>query len=153
MGVISVAIAKYMGEMQRELARNIRSELKFIGIESVIRIRDNRTNWHDRSGCLRSSIGYAYYEHGKKLVESAFEQVGIGAEGTAKGRELVASIAQELASAYGLAVVAGMDYASYVEAKGHDVLASTELWVRGEIEKRIGKAIEDTIAHMNKQRI
>ena len=52
-------------------------------------------------------------------------------------------LATKSAETYALVVVAGMDYAEAVEARDNkDVLASTELWAKQEIQKYLNKALE-----------
>lgn len=137
------------------LRDNIRTELQYLGVEAVNRVRDRGVaeSWQDQTGNLRSSVGMAYYEDGRKLISSAFETVGNGAEGSAKGQQFVDQLAQEMSSTYGLCVVAAMDYAEYVEAKGRDVLASTEAWAREEVKTRLQIAIDNTIARMQNVKI
>ena len=112
--------------------------LSYLGEQCIARIRNRsgEESWFDRTGNLRSSIGYGVFEHGKKQIESTFAQVLGGTEGSAKGRAYVEQLAQQYADTYALIVVAGMDYAEIVEALDNkDVLASTELWAKQEIER------------------
>lgn len=125
-----------IGQAAEILKEEMTEGLAYLGEECVKRIRENRVNWMDQTGNLRSSIGYAIFEYGKKQISSAFEVVKNGEEGSQKGREFVESLAQQYAETYAMCVVAGMDYAEYVEnMPGHDVLKSTEIWARGEMEK------------------
>lgn len=122
----------------------------YLGEQCVTRIRDRSgdESWNDQTGNLRSSIGYAVYDHGRTVIESAFNQVGSGTQGSESGRAMVDALARRWADTYALAVVAGMDYASYVEAKDNkDVLASAELWAKSEI----GKTMEMAIARIEKR--
>ena len=55
---------------------------------------------------------------------------------------MIDALAKEYSQTYAMVVVAGMDYASYVEnMNGKDVLASTRLWA----ESVIGERIEDAL--------
>lgn len=114
--------------------------LAYLGEECVKRIREQgRPNdWEDQTGNLRSSIGYAVFEYGREVFKSAFKPVNGAVDGSQKGSEYVDSLAQKYADVYALVVVAGMDYANYVETK-RDVLAGTELWAKGRIEKVLEK--------------
>lgn len=117
----------------------------YLGEQCVRRIRDRsaKESWIDQTGNLRSSIGYAVYEQGKVLIESAFEQVGNGVEGGKKSRKLIEELASKYSQTYALVVVAGMEYAEYVEAMNNkDVLASTELWAKGKVNEYLEKAKE-----------
>lgn len=109
--------------------------LSKLGEDCVTRIRDRREelNWDDETGNLRSSIGYIVSKSGEIVTESDFKQVLSGSEGSTKGRELAEDLASKAKDPYNLTIVAGMNYASYVEAKKNkNVLASTELWARAE---------------------
>jgi hypothetical protein len=59
-------------------------------------------------------------------------------------------LASLYAETYALAVVAAMDYASFVEARDNkDVLASTELWARGEIQRYLDMAVKKASNRIN----
>jgi hypothetical protein len=79
----------------------------------------------DRTGNLRSSIGYVVCKDGQP-INIAFEAVKGGHVGVNTGQRLALNIAKQYAEGYTLIVVAGMDYAVYVESKGRDVLTSAE---------------------------
>lgn len=119
--------------------------LSYLGETCVGKIRDRSQmeSWIDQSGNLRSSVGYAIYERGKKEIESAFNIVKRGREGAAEGKKMVDELASMYSNTYALVVIAAMSYAEYVEAKDNkDVLASTELFARKEVNKYLTKAIE-----------
>lgn len=126
--------------------------LAYLGEKSVVRIRDREAeeSWIDHTGNLRSSIGYAVYERGKKVIESTFQTVLNGADGTKEGQKYVDRLASQYAQTYALVVVAGMNYAEYVEAiEGKDVLASTELWAKAKVSEYMSKAKERAEKRIN----
>lgn len=130
----------------------IANALTYLGEQCVVRIRNRSAeeSWIDRTGNLRSSIGYAVFEKGRKIAESSFESILGGSVGSAEGRRYVNSLASKYSNTYALIVVAGMSYASYVEAiKNKDVLASTELWAIAEIQKYLDEAKEKAIKRIN----
>lgn len=102
------SVAAALGAMREAAgiaAREARRTLSRLGEETVAYARDRSAedSWVDRTGNLRSSVGYGVYD----------------------GRERVAGARQSLV------VVAGMDYASEVEALDNkDVLAGPELLAR-----------------------
>lgn len=101
-----------------------------------IRERSAEQSWCDQTGNLRSSIGYAVVHHGNVISTSDFAVVGNGAEGATDGKAYAAEIASGIRKNWALIIVAGMNYASYVEAiDSKDVLANTELWARAETPK------------------
>lgn len=126
--------------MSQEIIRTLSS----LGEQCVRNIRDKSadTSWYDQTGNLRSSIGYAVIEDGKKIIESAFSVVKEGSKGSEQGRKMIDELAALYSRTYALVVVAGMEYAEYVEAmKNKDVLASTEIWAKSKINEYLSKAI------------
>ena len=137
-------IQAYMRRVYEALQEQIIIQLQYLGQECVSRIRGRgqSESWIDRTGNLRSSIGSAVYENGKKKLSTAFESVFGGQEGSEAGKRMIDTLAKEYSQTYAMVVVAGMDYASYVEnMNGKDVLASTRLWA----ESVIGERIEDAL--------
>ena len=133
-----------MRRVYETLQEQIIIQLQYLGQECVSRIRGRGQceSWIDRTGKLRSSIGSAVYENGKKKLSTAFESVFGGQEGSEAGKRMIDALAKEYSQTYAMVVVAGMDYASYVEnTNGKDVLASTRLWA----ESVIGERIEDAL--------
>lgn len=98
--------------------------LIYIGNEFIKKARTNKT-YHDRTGNLRSSIGYLIYENGKIL----FEDFKLSKEGT--DRETGLSVGIEFGKKFvkdneiALIGVAGMNYAFFVEKKGLDVITGS----------------------------
>ena len=139
-------------EASRILRDNIMRALVRLGEECVIKVRNRsgEESWYDQTGNLRSSIGYGAYDYGKSYLESAFNAVVNGGEGSAEGKKYLHEVAQQYQKCFALVIVAGMSYAEYVEAKDNkDVLASTELWARKQVESYINKAIERACKQIN----
>lgn len=100
-------------------------------VVAYARSRSAEKSWIDRMGNLRSSVGYIVLHDGEIVTASDFGQVLQGSEGSDTGRRFAEEIARNIRSDYALVVVAGMNYASYVEAiEGKDVLAGPELFAR-----------------------
>lgn len=97
----------------------------------------------DRTGNLRSSIGYVICKDGQP-INLAFEAVKGGHEGVHTGQRLAMEIAGKHPEGYTLIVVAGMNYAAYVESKGRDVLTSAET----EAGKLLEKHMADMVANI-----
>jgi hypothetical protein len=88
---------------------------------------------------LRSSIGYCLmYEN--KVVESYFPSIKGGTSGEAKGRELAETLAiyGDHGDGIVLVLVAGEDYASFVKAKGYDVIQSSSAKFETELTQLLG---------------
>lgn len=100
--------------------------LKYVGLECVKEARQSG-KYTDQTGNLRSSIGYAILEDGKPIQKSGFERVkATAAEAQGQSEALITRLAATYNTGLVLVVVAGMDYAAYVEARGYNVLNSAE---------------------------
>lgn len=134
-------------------AEEIINSLSYLGLECIVKIRDRsaEASWYDHSGNLRSSVGFAIYNNGKVVMDSGFKQVLNGKEGVESGKKAIIELATKYANnQFTLVILAGMEYAEYVEAmENKDVLASTELWARGEVESRIQKALSKAEKRIN----
>lgn len=104
------------------------SRLSEIGELSVALAR-TMGNYTDRTGNLRSSIGYVVADGGKVVASSSFDSVLGASEGPQAGRSLAESLASH-SNGLSLILVAGMDYAQYVADKGFDVLDSAGILAR-----------------------
>lgn len=106
--------------------------------------------FHDQTGNLRSSIGYMVFVDGVSVHQSTFEQVspqvahkdGVTYDGGKKGEAYCREIGENTTGVC-LVVVAGMDYATYVESKGRDVLTSAEHLAEQELPKQLAELIEN----------
>lgn len=97
-------------------------------------------SFKDWTGNLRSSIGFVVSNNGK-ILHKDFEP---SAKGTDKktGMQHGLSFAKSLVPAKGISliVVAGEDYASYVESKGYDVITGSSIAAEHSL-RQIMKAI------------
>lgn len=100
----------------------------FVGENCIIEAR-NGGDYTDRTGNLRSSIGYAVLRDGKVVQRNCVDKVKNGDEGVSKGDKFLSSCIKKAKRKKGitLIVTAGMNYAEYVEAKGYNVISSAEL--------------------------
>lgn len=115
--IISLRMA-YIGERVVNHCRNIPPEIGFT----------------DRTGALRSSIGYVVYTQGRPTVSNF---VGTNTEGTQQGKTLADRIASRYKTGWVLVVVAGMNYALAVESRGRDVLTSGEQMAKYEVNRMV----------------
>lgn len=142
-----------INEIMKIIHDEIFNALAYLGEQSVKKIRDRSADesWKDQTGNLRSSIGYAIFEHGKKMIQSSFETVLNGKTGSKVGQDYVDSLATQYSNVYALVIVAGMNYADYVEAiESKDVLASTGLWAKSKVDEYLKNAQQKAIAKINK---
>lgn len=130
-----------MREAERVERLTIRA-LSKLGEQCVTKIRDRAgdKSWYDQTGNLRSSVGYVI-AHNKNIIQySTFNQVKQGSEGVKTGKDLAKELAKRYSNNYVLIVVAGMNYAEFVEAMDNkDVLSSTELWVKEQVPLMLEK--------------
>ena len=84
-------------------------------------------SYTDRTKNLRSSVGYIVVVDGQVYKMSAFGKPDGNNEGRSTGMSYARSLAGKFPKGIVLIVVAGMRYASYVSAKGYNVLDSSEL--------------------------
>lgn len=160
MGIKCVTPKRAVDNFFRRSMEIMRSEIlrafSYLGEQAITKVRDREEidSWYDHTGNLRSSIGYSVYDHGKSVIESAFAPIKGGTKGQSEGKKMVEELASKYASTYALVIVAAMNYAEYVEAcNNKDVLASTEIWAKSEVEKYLKEAKERAIRRINKLRV
>ena len=143
--------------LKKELEKNIHAVitmLQYVGEKVVNGVRDESlSNWKDRTGNLRSSVGYVVSVDGKPLNFYGFQQVDGPLRGTKEdpgyNPETQKEYARTLCSLYpegiALIIVAGMEYAYYVER-----LENKTVLAQGEIEGK--KLINEMIQKLNARR-
>ncbi len=108
----------------------------------------------DRSNNLRSSIGFVLYKDGEQIssnfVKSGAGSEGDGNKGTQVGESVAESIAIEYPKGFVVVMVAGMDYAAYVEAKGYDVITASTLKFEDVLRKNLETITEVTGINFSK---
>lgn len=147
------ALDRFMVAAFTIIRNEVSNALAKLGEECIAKIRgrSGSESWYDQTGNLRSSIGYAVYDHGLRKVQSSFQTIIGGSEGTSEGKKMINNLANEYSKVYALVVVAGMNYAEYVESlESKDVLASTELWAKDVIDARLERAKKSALANIEK---
>lgn len=117
-------IRKIVEDRKRKIDAALLSRLQFVGEQFVKNARE-RANFQDRTGNLRSSIGYVVLKNGLQKAGSDWLQVKAGKEGVKAGQDLIGEISRKYPTGYVLIGVAGMDYAAAVESKGYDVISNS----------------------------
>ena len=118
-----------MDEQVSRLRQVLLRNLAYIG-EQCLNAARQTDSYKDQTGNLRSSIGYVIVEDGRVVQASDFSPSDKGtdkATGQATGKAYANELAARFPSGLTLLIVAGMNYAAYVSAKGYDVLDSSEL--------------------------
>lgn len=129
-------------EMEREIDADILRELIEAGKEAVeiVRRKQGSNPYEDQTGNLNSSTGFLI-QHRGKIVHTDFRKSAKGtdrATGVKVGRE-VAKREMLGDDGWGIILVAGMEYASWVQANhSRDVLASAS----NEIPQSLADALQ-----------
>jgi len=103
--------------------------------------------YKDRTGNLRSSIGYVIYLNGECLrenFEGNFGSPGTAEDGKGTGKAFAHQLAKNNKSKGIVAViVAGMNYALFVESNGYDVISGPTL--------NLAEDLQDAFNEINKK--
>lgn len=129
----------------QEVERKQIERLQRLGEMCLIEARNNK-GYMMQTGALLSSTGYEVFVDGV-AIHTQFD-VANGAESAAaaKGIKAGQSIAEKVGKetkGIALVVVAGMNYAAYVEARGYNVLSSAEHLAERELPKMLEKLISN----------
>lgn len=119
-------VEAYLDEQIERIEQRIIYNLSYVGEQCLTEARSTNS-YKDQTGNLRSSIGYIIVKDGKVIRQSDFAVVRKGSEGKSEGEKFARSLASKFPDGIVLIVVAGMNYASCVSAKGYNVLDSAEL--------------------------
>lgn len=115
-------IHQFLEEKKKNVGEAILMRMRRIGEQFVRHAREN-ANFTDRTGNLRSSIGYVVMKDGQQLYDN-FRQVSGGPDGVDAAKDIIADAKKNFHTGYVLIGVAGMDYAAAVESKGFDVITT-----------------------------
>ena len=117
--------------------------LKRLGEMCLIEARNNK-GYMMQTGALLSSTGYQVFVDGMAIHSQFDAASGAESEAAAKGIKTGQTIAEQIGKetkGIALVVVAGMNYAAYVEARGYNVLTSAEHLAERELPKMLEKLI------------
>lgn len=145
------SVEQRLRTFERLSEREVLAILETLGGRAVALARSlpELMSYYNHTHDLRSSIGYAILKEGRVLKTSSFEGTEAGREA---GLRLIAECAGQSSRGYALILVAGMHYAEYVERiESKEVLASAELWVRGEAP-RLVRALQAKLRLLSKLR-
>lgn len=129
-------------EFAKRIHKAMITVLQYIGEECVRQARENG-NYIDHTGNLRNSIGYVLLSDGN-IISSNFEERvqskvvdKANGLGVLEGKNLADKLAKDFTKGYALIVVAGMNYAYYVETLNKDVLDGAERYAMRVVPKMI----------------
>ena len=107
---------KYIRQQTDRMLKAFLAEIDRLAMKVVTAIRDSEVSfWNDHTGNLRSSVGYIIMYNGVVVSENFKVCNGRGQEGMAKGRSYAEELARRYPKGIVLIIVAGMEYAAYVE--------------------------------------
>lgn len=124
-----------MQAIYKKAAENIEKSVidRFIAVgESFIENAIANGTYQNITGNLRGSIGFMVTKNSFSVHEN-FGLSGTGTEGSTKAILLAEELAIEHPKGVALIVVAGEDYAAYVESKGRDVLTASSLQAKADL--------------------
>lgn len=114
--------------------------LEYLGNECVREARTNG-NYQNITANLRNSVGFVVMYNGQ-VVRENFQRSASAIKPSdlnpiATGKSLAVEVGSKTTGKPVLVVVAGMNYASYVEATGRNVLTSAEQLAKRELPKLV----------------
>ena len=117
--------------------------LQRLGEMCLIEARSNK-GYMMQTGALLSSTGYEVFVDGVAIHSQFDVASGATSEAATKGIKAGQSVAENIGKetkGVALVVVAGMNYAAYVEARGKNVLSSAEHLAERELPRMLEKLI------------
>lgn len=138
-------VRKRFDAFLNEIEKKQIARLQRLGEMCLVEARTNK-GYMMQTGALLSSTGYEVFVDGV-AIHSQFDAAS-GAESNAaetgiKSGQSIAETIGKGTKGIALVVVAGMNYAAYVEAKGYNVLSSTEHLAERELPRMLEKLISN----------
>lgn len=136
-------VRKRFDAFLNEIEKKQIARLQRLGEMCLVEARTNK-GYMMQTGALLSSTGYEVFVDGV-AIHSQFDAAS-GAESNAaetgiKSGQNIAETIGKGTKGIALVVVAGMNYAAYVEAKGYNVLSSAEHLAERELPRMLEKLI------------
>lgn len=122
----STQIQKSIEKAKAIMHKKVINVLARIGEMGVNYARKNGS-YKDQTGNLRSSIGYLIVHNGR-VVKDVFD--GKNETGRYKGNQKAVQMIRLFQTDFAVIIVAGMNYAAAVEARGYDVLSGSEIFTK-----------------------
>lgn len=138
-------VGKRFDAFLNEIEKKQIARLQRLGEMCLVEARTNK-GYMMQTGALLSSTGYEVFVDGV-VIHSQFDAAS-GAESNAaemgiKSGQSIAETIGKGTKGIALVVVAGMNYAAYVEAKGYNVLSSAEHLAERELPRMLEKLISN----------
>lgn len=130
-------IAKQVQYFQQQVELAMKLLLQEFGEELVAFAKDTHT-YTDRTGNLTNSISYAIVRKKEILYYNEVQRE----EANAAALKVAMKMAESLSDAYSLIIVAGMNYAAFVESRGYNVILPAELKAKKEFTSKVKPLID-----------
>lgn len=129
-------IQQYIEEQLKLKVEVLINKLSYIG-EGALKVARTRTagSYTDRTGNLRNSTGYVIAVDGQVTTRTGFDSEDENGARDEAGLAFAEELARTTNGKAVLVVCAGKNYATYVSARGYDVLDSAELEAKALAEK------------------
>lgn len=124
------SIERFADNVVENIIQKVINAFLELGERCVAQARD-KGSYQDRTGNLRNSIGYVVLRDGVK--------VGGSNPIRQEGKKFLEELSSKYRNGIVLIIVAGMNYATYVETRNYDVLTSAELLA----ERLVPKLLKD----------
>lgn len=138
MGITPMFGDDAIGAQVRLFQKRLEEAAIFLG-EELTKYAKDKHNYTDRTGNLTNSIGYAVVRNGEIIDFGGAVQQGEGADNALK---VAMKMAETLSNSFSLIIVAGMNYAAYVEARGYNVILPAELKAKTDFPKAMQKLMD-----------
>lgn len=135
--VSPLAFRADLGKIQRKVEAKIIKLLHRMGQKGVDYARVNR-GYTIQTANLISSIGYIIQKDGVVIAET-FNYESKTAKGDNEGRKFAKSFGLSYPKGFVLIIVAGMDYAYAVEARGRDVLTGSSIFIKQKMPEMVAR--------------
>lgn len=123
----------------KQMKERVIKMLSYVGEKAVNEVRINGT-YTDRTRNLRGSTGYVIVDNGEIVKSGDFQPVPGGPKtGPDNAKAFTEELAKQFPRGLVLILVAGMEYAAYVQDKGYDVISSGEDLVNREVPRLLKK--------------
>lgn len=133
-GTVAERVLEFQGRVEEATIYMLR----YLGEELAAYAKDLHS-YTDRTGNLTNSIGYAVVRRGTIIHRGGNTLPGDGDDAALKA---ATAYARTLDGTFSLIIVAGMNYAAYVEAKGYNVILPAELRAKTEVPKAMDHIVE-----------
>lgn len=131
------ALSQYLLKYSIKIERALIYQLEYL-VADLQNHAKLSAGYIDQTSNLKGSIGGVVLKNGKPITYKGFDDGG--AEGNKTGMEFINSLIGTYSSGYVLILVAGMEYATYVEnLRNRNVLKKSELKMNKELPKVLDK--------------